>query len=68
MQNLGLCKCRIQLPVNDAMPLEGPRPGVMIGEGKPENQNHAIIFCFGECLQSIDMNQVRFSAHKQAHK
>ncbi|KAK9796256.1 hypothetical protein WJX73_006556 [Symbiochloris irregularis] len=48
---------RIQLPVNDAIPLEGPRSGIMLGEGKPENQNHAIIFCFGECLQSIDMNQ-----------
>ncbi|XP_052178586.1 callose synthase 7 isoform X2 [Diospyros lotus] len=28
-----------------------------IGEGKPENQNHAIIFTRGEALQSIDMNQ-----------
>ncbi|PNH12435.1 1,3-beta-glucan synthase component FKS1, partial [Tetrabaena socialis] len=31
--------------------------GVILGEGKPENQNHAIIFCFGEALQTIDMNQ-----------
>jgi len=29
----------------------------VIGEGKPENQNHAIIFSRGEFLQTIDMNQ-----------
>lgn len=29
-----------------------------IGEGKPENQNHGIIFTRGEALQTIDMNQV----------
>ena len=29
----------------------------MIGEGKPENQNHAIIFTRGENVQAIDMNQ-----------
>ncbi|XP_062148060.1 callose synthase 5 isoform X3 [Alnus glutinosa] len=28
-----------------------------IGEGKPENQNHAIIFTRGEAVQAIDMNQ-----------
>ncbi|KAB1210572.1 Callose synthase 5 [Morella rubra] len=28
-----------------------------MGEGKPENQNHAIIFTRGEALQAIDMNQ-----------
>ncbi|KAI9074799.1 hypothetical protein K1719_043223 [Acacia pycnantha] len=28
-----------------------------LGEGKPENQNHAIIFTRGEALQAIDMNQ-----------
>ncbi|KAG0470812.1 hypothetical protein HPP92_017512 [Vanilla planifolia] len=28
-----------------------------IGEGKPENQNHAVIFTRGEALQAIDMNQ-----------
>uniref|UniRef100_A0A0D3EPT2 1,3-beta-glucan synthase n=1 Tax=Oryza barthii TaxID=65489 RepID=A0A0D3EPT2_9ORYZ len=28
-----------------------------IGEGKPENQNHAIVFTRGEALQAIDMNQ-----------
>ncbi|KAL9678012.1 hypothetical protein QQ045_015850 [Rhodiola kirilowii] len=31
-----------------------------IGEGKPENQNHAIIFTRGEALQVIDMNQCVF--------
>ncbi len=35
--------------------LPGP---VRLGEGKPENQNHAIIFTRGEGLQAIDMNQV----------
>ncbi|CAJ1974879.1 unnamed protein product [Sphenostylis stenocarpa] len=34
--------------------LPGP---AKIGEGKPENQNHAIVFTRGEALQTIDMNQ-----------
>ncbi|KAG7551365.1 1-3-beta-glucan synthase subunit FKS1-like domain-1 [Arabidopsis thaliana x Arabidopsis arenosa] len=34
--------------------LPGP---AKIGEGKPENQNHALIFTRGETLQAIDMNQ-----------
>lgn len=35
-------------------------PGaVKLGEGKPENQNHAVIFTRGEALQAIDMNQVK---------
>nr|GEV54139.1 callose synthase 7-like [Tanacetum cinerariifolium] len=34
-----------------------PGPPTQIGEGKPENQNHAIIFTRGEALQTIDMNQ-----------
>ncbi|TKY73835.1 Callose synthase 5 [Spatholobus suberectus] len=34
--------------------LPGP---TKLGEGKPENQNHAIIFTRGEALQTIDMNQ-----------
>ncbi|KAL6006419.1 hypothetical protein ACLOJK_037373 [Asimina triloba] len=34
-----------------------PGPPAVIGEGKPENQNHAIIFTRGEALQTIDMNQ-----------
>lgn len=37
---------RIQLP--------GP---LKLGEGKPENQNHALIFTRGDALQTIDMNQ-----------
>lgn len=28
-----------------------------LGEGKPENQNHAIIFTRGQAVQTIDMNQ-----------
>ncbi|CAN1777271.1 Callose synthase 10 [Linum perenne] len=28
-----------------------------LGEGKPENQNHAIVFTRGEAIQAIDMNQ-----------
>ncbi|GIL73021.1 hypothetical protein Vretifemale_3258, partial [Volvox reticuliferus] len=43
---------RVRLPHNRY----GKR-GVILGEGKPENQNHAAIFCFGEALQTIDMNQ-----------
>lgn len=34
--------------------LPGP---IKLGEGKPENQNHAIIFTRGDALQAIDMNQ-----------
>lgn len=34
-----------------------PGPPTKIGEGKPENQKHAIIFTRGEALQTIDMNQ-----------
>jgi callose synthase len=29
----------------------------VLGEGKPENQNHAIVFSRGRYLQAIDMNQ-----------
>ena len=29
----------------------------IVGEGKPENQNHAMIFTRGEFVQTIDMNQ-----------
>lgn len=28
-----------------------------LGEGKPENQNHAVIFTRGQAIQTIDMNQ-----------
>ncbi|CAN1198084.1 Callose synthase 5 [Linum perenne] len=34
--------------------LPGP---AKLGEGKPENQNHAIVFTRGEAMQAIDMNQ-----------
>lgn len=37
---LDACACRVRLPIN----LETDR-GVILGEGKPENQNHAVIFC-----------------------
>lgn len=37
---LFVCVHRVRLPIN----LETDR-GVILGEGKPENQNHAIIFC-----------------------
>lgn len=46
VQNLDQVIYRIKLP--------GP---ALLGEGKPENQNHAIIFTRGEGLQTIDMNQ-----------
>jgi callose synthase len=37
---------RIKLPGNP-----------VLGEGKPENQNHSLIFSRGRYLQAIDMNQ-----------
>ncbi|KAG1671277.1 hypothetical protein FOA52_010848 [Chlamydomonas sp. UWO 241] len=43
---------RVRLPRN-----RYSRRGVIVGEGKPENQNHAVIFAHGEALQTIDMNQ-----------
>ncbi|XP_078440418.1 callose synthase 3-like [Wolffia australiana] len=46
VQNLDEVIYRVKLP--------GP---AILGEGKPENQNHAIIFTRGEGLQAIDMNQ-----------
>lgn len=49
---LGLASRRVQLPIN----FESGR-GVIIGEGKPENQNHAITFCQSEAVQTIDCNQ-----------
>lgn len=36
--------------------VELPGP-ILLGEGKPNNQNHAIIFTRGEAVQAIDMNQ-----------
>ncbi|CAL9759672.1 unnamed protein product [Musa acuminata subsp. burmannicoides] len=49
VQNLDQVIYRIKLP--------GP---AILGEGKPENQNHAIIFTRGEGLQTIDMNQEHY--------
>ena len=40
------CPCRVRLPRNGET-----AHGVVLGEGKPENQNAAIIFCFGEVVQ-----------------
>lgn len=41
------------------LPGKSESSGVKLGEGKPENQNAAVIFCFNEALQTVDMNQVR---------
>lgn len=46
-------------PVKEIYRKKLPGPA-KLGEGKPENQNHAIIFTRGEALQTIDMNQVNF--------
>lgn len=43
---------RVRLPLN-----RYSGRGVILGEGKPENQNHATIFAHNESLQAIDMNQ-----------
>ena len=45
------------LIMNASIPGRYSGRGVIVGEGKPENQNHAIIFAHGEALQTIDMNQ-----------
>lgn len=37
---------RVRLPTNTLT-----RTGIILGEGKGENQNHAVIFTRGECLQ-----------------
>ncbi|KAL2322507.1 hypothetical protein Fmac_026886 [Flemingia macrophylla] len=37
-----------------------PGPPTVIGEGKPENQNQAIIFTRGEALQTRDMDQENY--------
>jgi callose synthase len=46
-------------PVKEIYRIKLPGPA-KLGEGKPENQNHAIIFTRGEALQTIDMNQVKW--------
>ena len=48
---------RVQSIIQEIFSIKLPGE-VMLGEGKPENQNHAIVFTCGEALQSIDMNQV----------
>jgi hypothetical protein len=48
---------RVRLPLNKLPNKAQAMRGVILGEGKPENQNASIIFCFGEALQAIDMNQ-----------
>ncbi|KAL4451723.1 hypothetical protein ABPG75_007385 [Micractinium tetrahymenae] len=48
---------RVRLPKNTET-----GHGVVLGEGKPENQNAAVIFCFGEVVQAIDMNQDNYLA------
>lgn len=45
-------------PLKEIYRIKLPGPA-KLGEGKPENQNHAIIFTRGEALQAIDMNQVK---------
>ena len=58
----------VLIKANPVQPASGPTaikevfrvklPGnAVIGEGKPENQNHAVIFTRGRYLQTIDMNQ-----------
>jgi len=52
----GFTKSDIEQPIEEIYRVRLPGNPV-IGEGKPSNQNHAIIFTRGECLQTIDMNQ-----------
>ncbi|MFQ6625924.1 hypothetical protein Gotur_004602 [Gossypium turneri] len=47
---------RLDLLLLEIYRIKLPGPAIL-GEGKPENQNHAIIFTRGEGLQTIDMNQ-----------
>lgn len=54
----------LNLLVQDIYRIKLPGPAIL-GEGKPENQNHAIIFTRGEGLQTIDMNQVH--THKRPY-
>lgn len=43
-------------PVSEVYRLKLPGNPIL-GEGKPENQNHALVFTRGRYLQAIDMNQ-----------
>ncbi|XP_047321239.1 callose synthase 3-like [Impatiens glandulifera] len=49
----------VQYLDQDIYRIKLPGPAIL-GEGKPENQNHAIIFTRGEALQTIDMNQENY--------
>jgi callose synthase len=53
------CLMRWDAPSNDTVEIYRVElPGhMLVGEGKPENQNHAIIFTRGETIQTLDMNQ-----------
>ena len=39
----------------------------ILGEGKAENQNHAIIFTRGDALQAVDMNQASLEEYLLYH-
>lgn len=52
--------CRVVFVFQEIYSIKLPGP-VILGESKPENQNHAIIFTRGDALQTIDMNQVDFN-------
>ena len=55
---MGWRKAAIPGEYHDCMLYKVRLPGnPILGEGKPENQNHAIIFTRGEHLQTLDMNQ-----------
>ena len=61
---LALDYIAFQMQVIYRIKLPGP---AILGEGKPENQNHAIIFTRGEGLQTIDMNQVNLISMATYH-
>jgi callose synthase len=48
---------RVKLPGNPCL-----------GEGKPENQNHAVVFTRGEYMQAIDMNQDGYFEEALKHR
>ena len=56
-QNLNIFHLIVSMYTQIIYKIKLPGPAIL-GEGKPENQNHAIIFTRGEGLQTIDMNQV----------
>ncbi|RYR60186.1 hypothetical protein Ahy_A04g017258 isoform E [Arachis hypogaea] len=50
------CLVKVSDP-HRALPLDQLPGPAILGVGKPENQNHAIIFTRGEGLQTVDMDQ-----------